>query len=274
MMADDTLPSYSVALRRVVGDRKIADVAEEIGVSRNTLTRVYNGESGIERMTDETRYLIWKKFELEEFYSEDFGPVKKDDPLRTQLRKFIFERFDGDARAFASECDIPYKTFYHYMHGDIRKPSKSTLRKISKVADIPAFRKHREKMSSLRREESDRETRYSGDENFLELLRDNQKSLNGLRRAIVRQTRNISSFVQGYEPDLNERISDVGIAIDIIAAHLDYFREASQEEREKLAEDLDVEQFGYVVSVLGGISKKESFETFVRLNPPPRRGRK
>ncbi len=99
-------------------------------------------------------------------------------------------------------------------------------------------------------------------------------TLNALSKNIAKSlqwTQAIDVLRQQYNPTLEQRISTVKLAIDIINEELDYFREAPQEEREKLGKGIDTESFGYMINVLGSINKGQNFETFFRTFSPPSR---
>ncbi len=74
------------------------------------------------------------------------------------------------------------------------------------------------------------------------------------------------------KPTLEQRISIVCTAINVLATQTEYFKNRSQEEREALAKAIDVKDWGYVVSVLGRIDQPSSFQTYDRaFNRPSRR---
>ncbi len=73
---------------------------------------------------------------------------------------------------------------------------------------------------------------------------------------------------------LEQRINAVVAALDIIADQVDYFRGASQAERDELVKHLDVPILGYVIKTLPHIHQPSSYETILRLMPRPQRGKK
>ena len=76
------------------------------------------------------------------------------------------------------------------------------------------------------------------------------------------------------KPTLEQRIATVRTAIQVLAAQTEYFKESPQLEREALARAIDVQDWGYVVSVLGRIDQPDSLQTYDRAsNRPSRRGR-
>ena len=67
------------------------------------------------------------------------------------------------------------------------------------------------------------------------------------------------------ETNLESRIGQVTTAIEVLANQVDYFRGASQDEREELAEKIDPELWGYVTGILGRIDRPAGAETVLRL---------
>lgn len=64
------------------------------------------------------------------------------------------------------------------------------------------------------------------------------------------------------------------LAIGVLADLMDYYREASQEEREDLAREIDSNEWGYVAGVLPKIDQPRSYQTVLRLMPRPPKRRK
>jgi hypothetical protein len=79
----------------------------------------------------------------------------------------------------------------------------------------------------------------------------------------------------GYAGELTaeQRRGIVEGAIDVLVEQMDYYRGASQQERNSLVDHLtrrgEVPRWGWVSNILGGIAKKESPETFARGYSPP-----
>jgi hypothetical protein len=77
-----------------------------------------------------------------------------------------------------------------------------------------------------------------------------------------------------YTPTSEQRKQIIIGAVDTLVEQLDYYRTASQADREELAKYLEVDRWGWVLNVLGGIAKKESPETFARHMSPPEKTRR
>ena len=103
---------------------------------------------------------------------------------------------------------------------------------------------------------------------------DVSSNIEALRNELTKACTNdkgVKLLRERYAPSVDVRIKTIDTALQVIGEELDYFRQAPSEERAALVEGTDPDLFGYIVNVLGGMHQKQSWETVLRLYPPPNR---
>lgn len=109
-------------------------------------------------------------------------------------------------------------------------------------------------------------TQFEGDKNYQTVVRDLVAKVEGL-------SRDVQNLGHDYEPSPKERINIIVNSVDSIVEHLgEYFVDAPQKDREELAKSLDVDLWGWMINVMGGITKREGIpESFARALGPPKK---
>jgi|SRR3989338_941545 len=139
--------------------------------------------------------------------------------------------------------------------------SKSQIPQKSASTSLPA-----QNQSNVVARSVENNQRISG--SLVDALADIQTNLAKITKRIENSAGDLQSLLL-KEPTLEQRISAVCTAIDVLATQTEYFKDSPEEERKKLANAINVEDWGYIVSVLGRIDQPNSYETFTRLYKRP-----
>lgn len=266
---EESLPQYVTEFRQAVGNRQISEIAEETGIHRSTISNIYNNKvSNIDKVDPRSRKILWEKFKINSFYDPSFEPISENDDFSTKVKKYVLNNYDTINEA-AKSLGVHSSTINNIFKG--RKIKKSIAESInSKIRD--SLDKKTESLDKKDLSERDENYESQSKPNLETNLRKIRDDLDSITSEIAKNTKGRYSteiLAQQYCPSLEQRISSIDIALKIIADEMDYFREASQEERNKLAQGIDIDNFGYIVNILGGISKGSGHETWARRNPPP-----
>lgn len=229
-----------------------------------------------------TRSRVYKITGLQDFYFNGYVDpdsidikkvISREHPLKYAQ---IFLDLNGvSVSQFAREAKVDRKTALKFFDGGTIKGDKiknrltNCLRNYAKrfsgdTADEDKFQKT---------EHSDRIADNKTGENKSTHVSDIGKLVAGVEAL----RREVGVFGRDYNPTYEERMKIIESNIDSIIEQLKYYVSASQQERDELAAFLDIERWGFVVNVLGGIARKEgSPENFARRVSPPekRRNRK
>jgi hypothetical protein len=274
-MSED-LPRYAVEFRGIVGDGEIGAAAKKAGIRRGTAEDFYHGRAKkLENIGVIARFKVWSTFKLESFYDEVFEPISSADTYQIQLQKFIFKNYNGSVAKCADDVGIHASTIHGFFAGRTKGFKPDIEKKIREKVKIPYFGNYEEGNNRIEKEAKKPEAlenRIEGD--IISMLSDTRDALNKLSRRVSKEIPNSAALKvmkQQYSPDLEQRLSTVENAFLIIADELDYFREASDEERKKLARRMDPEVMGYVLNLLETLSQKDGYQTFFRTFSPPSR---
>ncbi len=119
-------------------------------------------------------------------------------------------------------------------------------------------------------------TRSIGKRGYLERkIKDLKKSIEGAVSEISHHINSddaLERLASKENQTLDDRVKQINTAIDVLAENMDYFREASQKERDALIRNLDVDSWGYVTNILGKLDRPKGAETVMRLYPRPNGG--
>src|SRR3989344_5992603 len=263
---DESLPQYVAEFRQAIGDRSHSEIAREIGVHRSTITSLYNNKVlKLDRVDPRSRKKIWDKFKIQSFYDSAFDPISSEDDFPLRVKKFVIKHYETIDEA-AKYLGVHYTTINNIFHGKNIKKSIADLID-SKIRLTPT-----QTVQTTQAQQEDTTKKYDSQDNLGSTLRKIRDDLDSITLKLAQNSQGKDSadlLSQQYRPTLEQRICSVDIALRIIADELDYFREASTEERNRLAQEIDVDNFGYIVNILGGISKGSSHETWARRTPPP-----
>ncbi|MBI3334458.1 hypothetical protein HYZ97_03140 [Candidatus Pacearchaeota archaeon] len=246
--------------------------------NQRSLRRLMRGEQSLTSIPEGKRMHLFDITNLECFKVDGQHPKELDiEKVRTgaQPRSLISRRaeYEGMTKKdlLARLPGISESVFFKYLRGDTIEPVN--LREIEKrlasfysgeyTAKEPSVYTDKRREHTLPRTSSG-----AGILNALEGIRNElgrvalqvaQKSPDAIAAEILDRQ---------FDTDLESRIGAVNTAIDVLAHQMDYFREASQEEREKLAKTIDVNLLGYVTALLPRINQPKSVETVLRLVSP------
>ena len=292
-LGDSSKPWYQQFKDWLVSNRDTQDLIRQVtGVySKDVLLGFCKGSKGITSIPE------GKRIKLYDITGLSFFKVDGPHPLELDMEKIINEEqprvllarrivYDGfTTSTIANEVGLTPDDVYRYTYD--KTTSMSHERKI-KIES--AFSNYFGRSLKLQRDVKTSSMSLSKSGQISSVVRPAEylqqttgsvvDVLTGIQQNLAAITGRIESSAVALEllalekPTLEQRIATVRTAIQVLAAQTEYFKESPQLEREALARAIDVQDWGYVVSVLGRIDQPDSFQTYDRAsNRPSRRGR-
>ena len=221
--------------------------------------------------------------------------VKFEDALE-EIRKWR-ESNNISIADVARKMEAPYEAIKDLLRGRIKYLSDDRRNKLYEITRLEILNEPVEPLSEgyiklqadksktdkeLTRSEPSVPLREGKRNDITRLLKNIEGSLKSLKIDLAQKASSYDAadlLKEDYKPTYEERVRVVETAIDLLVEQINYFKSSPQGERENLVRYLrdlgEIERWGYVVNVFGGITKQGNTpDTFARTLDSPQKNKK
>lgn len=291
-MDEKQLPQYAIELQEAVKREGLSlnEAARAAGLNLETFRDVFKGKiTKVDNIYPKTRKRVYDRFKIRSFYTPYLDPVDTErDDAPTQLMKFIFQEYGGSIMRFAKENKLTETSIRYFVQRETKFVRSHISQRLYEITGYEVFNINSSKKIVPEKREVEKEKKpelkpHTQAQDIVSKLTELNSNIQSLRISIANElphyeTSQLLSLNSALS--LEDRMQIVEKAIDILALQMEYFKTAPQKERESLIKYLheadEINRWGYVVNILGGLSKPGNTpDTFARtLQLPTKREKK
>ncbi len=281
---ENEYPQFVKDLRQWVKENfenSMTAAARALDIPEGTFGSIYRGDrKSVEDIGCTTRKKIYARG-VKSFYSPFFEPIDPEkDSGQVQLQKYIVAHYGGSIQKFAEKTGVHKGTIHGFLAGRTKRFKKNVRNIIAAKTRLPAFGGEWVTAYGEQQAPSAGSTMPQGAESprgLVEAVLGIESELRGLTLSIAQNSPSYAGqLLKTYEPSLTERKQLVEAAIDVLVEQANYYRNATQDEREALVMHLrrlgEIERWGYTVNLLSAITQPGNTpDTFARSIEPPKK---
>ncbi|MAH03786.1 hypothetical protein CMI39_03305 [Candidatus Pacearchaeota archaeon] len=209
--------------------------------------------------------------------AEDF----KDKTWNDQLSRW-YDDFKKSGKRMKDITKIPNSTFGDYIHGrskDIDKISIERRKALYELTKLECF-KYEEPKIEMNKPKDQSIGKYLSKNNLEgipDIARQGKKNIDEIINQITSQLKGREKLEAGllksqqYKPNVLQRTDAIIELLDVLSEEVDYFRTASDDEKNVLIKRLqkEPESFGYVTQMLNIIYSGKKIDSWMLMIQPP-----